>query len=349
MAPNATTGPASGGASARGRATLGSVAARAGVSPQTVSNVLNAPHLVRADTAERVRRAVRELGYRPHRAARQLRTHRSHMLGLRVEASPGDGVFDRFLHALTDAAAERDYRVMLYTARGDDAEIAAYAELYDRWDLDGFVLTSTHPGDRRTSHLADRGIPCVTFGRPWDSSGHHPWVDVDGAAGTREATNHLVAAGHRRIGFLGWPQGPGVGDDRHAGWASAMAHAGLPADAIARSENDLAEGSAAARALLADPEITALVCVSDVLALSAMAEVTRAGRRVGADVAIVGFDDTDVAQMVGLSSVHQPLDQVASTCIRLITDLLDAPAPPDTPERVLLAPRLVLRTSTGPG
>ena len=332
-----------------GRATLGSVAARAGVSPQTVSNVLNSPQLVRSDTADRVRAAIRDLGYRPHRAARQLRTHRSQVLGLRVEATPGDGVFDRFLHALTDAAAELDYRVMLYTARGDDAEIAAYSELYDRWDLDGFVLTSTHPGDRRTSHLAERGIPCVTFGRPWDGSGHHPWVDVDGAAGTRAATEHLLAAGHRRIGFLGWPAGPGVGDDRLAGWSSAMGAAGLPATVLARSHNDLTEGRAAAASLLDDPDLTALVCVSDVLALGAMTEIAARGRRVGADVAVVGFDDTDVAAMAGLSSVNQPLADVASTCIRLITALLGGVGSTGPPERVLLEPSLIVRASSGPG
>lgn len=332
-----------------GRATLGSVAARAGVSPQTVSNVLNAPHLVRPATAERVRDAVRELGYRPHRAARQLRTHRSYVLGLRVEATPGDGVFDRFLHALTDAAAERDYRVMLYTARGDDAEITAYSELYDRWDLDGFVLTSTHPGDRRTSHLSQRGIPCVTFGRPWDSSDHHPWVDVDGAAGTRAATEHLLSSGHRRIGFLGWPAGPGVGDDRLAGWASALRSAGLAQGPVARSHNDLTEGRAAAAALLDDPQLTGLVCASDVLALGAMAEIAARGRQAGREVAVVGFDDTDVAQLAGLSSVHQPLIEAATTCIRLITGLLDEPGTPDPPERVLLTPDLVVRASSEPG
>jgi DNA-binding LacI/PurR family transcriptional regulator len=334
---------------ASGRATLGSVAARAGVSPQTVSNVLNAPHLVRPATAERVRAAVRELGYRPHRAARQLRTHRSQVLGLRVEATPGDGIFDRFLHALTDAAAERDYRVMLYTARGDDAEIAAYSELYDRWDLDGFVLTSTHPGDRRTSHLSQRGIPCVTFGRPWDSSDHHPWVDVDGAAGTRAATEHLLAHGHRRVGFLGWPEGPGVGDDRHSGWASALRAGGVPVGPVARCLNDLTEGRAAASSLLDDGDLTALVCVSDVLALAAMAEIAARGRQVGRDVAVVGFDDTDVAQLAGLSSVNQPLIHVAAACIRLITGLLDSPSSPDPPERVLLTPNLVVRASSGPG
>lgn len=329
------------------RATLSSVAARAGVSTQTVSNVLNAPHLVRSDTAARVQAAVRDLGYRPHRAARQLRTRRSQVLALRVEASPGDGVFDRFLHALTDAATARDYRIMLYTAQGDDAEIAAYSELADRWDVDGFVLTSTHPGDQRTSHLAERGIPCVTFGRPWDGSGHHPWVDVDGAAGTRAATEHLLAAGHRRIGFLGWPAGPGVGDDRQAGWESAMTTASLPADRLARSGNDITQGRAAASELLSDPAITALVCVSDVLALAAMAEITARGRRVGQDVAVVGFDDTDLAQVAGLSSVNQPLAAVAADCIRLITTILDSPTADLPPERVLLTPSLVVRASSG--
>ncbi|MBN9608669.1 MAG: hypothetical protein BGO26_11310 [Actinobacteria bacterium 69-20] len=330
-----------------GRATLSSVAARAGVSPQTVSNVLNSPQLVRSDTAARVQAAVRELGYRPHRAARQLRTRRSQVLALRVEASPGDGVFDRFLHALTDAATDRDYRIMLYTAQDDEAEIAAYSELADRWDVDGFVLTSTHPGDQRTSHLAERGIPCVTFGRPWDGSGHHPWVDVDGAAGTRAATDHLVAAGHRQIGFLGWPAGPGVGDDRQAGWESAMTAAGLAPDRLARSSNDLTQGRAAAAELLNDPTITALVCVSDVLALAAMAEIAAHGRKVGQDVAVVGFDDTDLAQVAGLSSVNQPLAEVASACIRLITTILDSSADGRPPERVLLTPSLVVRASSG--
>lgn len=334
---------------ASGRATLGSVAARAGVSPQTVSNVLNAPHLVRADTADRVRSAVLELGYRPHRAAQQLRTRRSRLLGLRVEATPGDGVFDRFLHSLTDAAADRDYRIMLYTARGDEEEIAAYRDLTDRWDVDGFVLTSTHPGDSRTSHLAAQSTPCVTFGRPWDHSDHHPWVDVDGAAGTRAATEHLIAAGHRHIGFLGWPAGPGVGDDRMSGWTSALEAAGLSPGPVARCHNDLTEGRAAAASLLGDGGPSAVVCVSDVLALGVLAELTARGMRAGTDVAVTGFDDTDVAQLAGLSSVNQPLVQVADSCIQLITDLLDAPVVSGPPEQVLLRPSLVVRQSSRPG
>ena len=277
------TGPTA--RSAPGRATLDSVAALAGVSKQTVSNVLNAPQLVRAETARRVSAAIEQLEYRPHRAAQQLRTRRSRVLGLRVETNYGDAVFDRFLHALTAATNALDYRLMLYTADSDRDEIKAYADLLDRWDLDGFILTGTHPGDRRTSYLAGAGIACVTFGRPWDDSDHHAWVDVDGAAGTRAATEHLIERGHRRIGFLGWPAGSGVGDNRLSGWADAMAAVGLPLPEPSRAVNDVVHGRSAAAELLDRGQPTAVVCASDVLALGVMAEIAARGGKVGDDLA----------------------------------------------------------------
>lgn len=327
------------------RATLDSVAALAGVSKQTVSNVLNSPQLVRAETARKVSAAIATLGYRPHRAAQQLRTKRSRVLGLRVESNFGDAVFDRFLHALTAATGALDYRLMLYTADTDAAEIAAYDELLDRWDVDGFILTGTHPGDERTSYLAGADVPCVTFGRPWDGSGHHPWVDVDGAAGTRAATEHLLALGHERIGFLGWPRGSGVGDDRQSGWAQAMAAAGLPRSRPSRAFNDVAHGRSAAGELLDRTQPTAVVCASDVLGLGVTAEIADRGQKVGKDIAVVGFDDTDVGQVSGLSSLAQPLGQVAEHCARLIATRLSGRSA-EKAEHVLISPALVIRSSS---
>lgn len=331
------------------RATLGSVAARAGVSRQTVSNVLNSPDLVRSDTADRVRAAISDLGYRPQSAAQQLRTRRSRLLGLRVERTPGAGVFDRFLHAVTDAATALDYRIMLFTAADDDSEIHSYAELVGRWALDGFVLTSTHPGDRRTAHLSAIGVPCVTFGRPWDDTDHHSWVDVDGAAGTRAAAEHLIDQGHSRIGFLGWPAGSAVGEDRLAGWSTALAAAGLPESEPGRCRNDITEGRVAAAAVLDRSRPTALVCVSDALALGALAELAARGLRPGSDVAVVGFDDTDIAQVVGLSSVAQPLIEVADACARLLVQALSVTPTSINTRHELLVPHLVVRgSSAGP-
>ena len=327
-----------------GRATLSSVAERAGVSKQTVSNVLNSPHLVRQDTARKVAAAIEEMGYRPHRAAQQLRTRRSNLLGLRVaRTSTGDQVFDRLLHALTVAADDQGYRLMLYTAADDTAEIDAYAELHDRWDIDGVVLTSTHPGDRRTAYLSDIGLPFVSFGRPWDAVDNHAWVDVDGRAGTRDATAHLIAAGHRRIGFLGWSESAGVGADRMSGWSDALAGAHLDSGARRFCVNGIEAGRIAAAQLFDDADLTAIVCVSDLIGIGALAELASRGRVAGTDVAVVGFDDTDLAAVAGLASVAQPLADVARECIRLVLAGMNG----RTVEQVLLAPSLTLRPSAG--
>lgn len=329
------------------RPTLSSVAERAQVSRQTVSNVLNAPEKVLAETRHRVEDAITALGYRPHHGARALRTRRSQLIAVRMEPF-GDGVsgsvLDRFLHALTEAAEQAGYRVLLFTATDDDTELAASDDLLTTHDLDAFVLTSTHHGDRRTAWLAERGVPFVTFGRPWGDRAGHSWVDVDGAAGTAEATDRLVEAGHRRVGFLGWPDDSDTGNDRRLGWSRALDAAGLTADLHRSSRDDDAdEARAAASALLGDGA-TALVCASDSLALAALSVTERRGD--GApDVPVVGFDDTPVARVLGLSSVAQPLREAASACIQLLTDVIDGTAA--EPRHVLLTPRLVTRR-TGP-
>jgi DNA-binding LacI/PurR family transcriptional regulator len=333
------------------RVTITMVAQHANVSTQTVSNVLNSPHLVRPETQQRVHDAISQLGYRANQAARQMRTKRSRLIAVRIEPTH-DGIngaiLDQFLHGLTEAAAPARYRVLLYAAGDDAAEIATYDDLLSAYDLDGFVLTSTHHGDPRTTWLAEHGVPFVTFGRPWGALDRHPWVDVDGAAGTAAATRHLIRAGHRRIAFLGWPEGSGVGDDRRQGWAAALAEAGLSGAGLTTYTNDrIDEGEAAARSMPDD--VTAFVCASDSLALGARkaaADRKAADRKATAESAeTIGFDDTPVAQAVGLSSVAQPLPEAAAHCVRLLAGLLDSPtAPTGEDTQVLLTPSLVLRS-----
>ena len=332
------------------RATLESVAARAAVSRQTVSNVLNAPHLVREATRQRVYDAIADLRYQPHAGARALRTRRSRVMALRLEPlhdGINGAVLDRFLHAFTEEAHAAGYRIELFTGGDDASEIEQYEHMLDSADVDGFVLTSTHQGDQRTRWLIDHDVPFVTFGRPWGAPPDldHPWVDVDGAAGTRAAVSHLRSAGHEHIGFLGWPKGSGVGDDRRSGWLAALLDEGVSRRRLkaldVEVEDGVNQGAAAMRSLLfmkAPP--TAVVCASDSLALGALAGSTA----VGATLAIVGFDDTPVASAVGLSSLTQPLRQVAQQAFALLVYRLEQPAggPPPDPHR-LLAPELVVR------
>ncbi|MFJ4220190.1 LacI family DNA-binding transcriptional regulator [Curtobacterium luteum] len=324
-------------------ATVADVAAAAGVSRQTVSNALNRPEIVRPATLTRVRAAIDELGYRPHASARRLRTRQSSTLGVRLPPVHGisGAVLDRFLHALVERADERGMRILLFTATDLDDELAHMERLVEGSDVDGFVLTSTAHGDPRAAWLGERDVPFVTFGRPWGvpdmDDAPHPWVDVDGRAGLRAATAGLVARGHRRIRFLGWPSPSGQGDERRLGWRDALADAGAGSGAVDLAcEDDVAAATAVVAASLQDGTVfDAVVCASDTLALGARFAL-------GAEVPVVGYDDTPVAAAVGISSVEQPLDAAAAAAVELLMGSGRSVLPASGGHR-LLAPHVVWR------
>lgn len=320
--------------------TVQSLAAELHVSRQTVSNVLNAPHRVHPDTRRRVEEAIARSGYRPSVAARALRNQRSMSIGLRLPAV-GDGingaVMDGFLHALVEQADARGYRIVLFTARSTTDELGQVAQLRESNAIDACVLTDTFLGDARPAQLADRGVPFVAFGRPWDAPGDHAWVDVDGRAGTMAATRHLRSLGHDRIGFIGWPDESGVGADRRSGWAAALGADDDQLDDLAVATTDSVGNGAQAMRELLGRGISAVVCASDSLALGALTEL-RSARQGGG---VVGYDDTPVARAVGLSSVRQPVIEAATAVLDLVIGQLDDEIA-DNPH-VLLAPTLISR------
>jgi DNA-binding LacI/PurR family transcriptional regulator len=330
--------------------TVEDVALVAGVSRQTVSNVINTPGIVRASTRERVEAAIAQLGYRPHMAARRLRTQRSSTIGIHLDPYAGGisgVVLDRFVHALTEHAGERGMRIQLYAARSPAEEIARMGELAEGGEVDAFVITGTFHGDPRTRWLAERDVPFVAFGRPWGDDDvaqpAHLWVDVDGAAGTRAATEHLLALAGPRIAFLGWPEGSGTGDDRERGWRDAMAAAGATAERLT-CEESVGHARAVTAELLGRAEIDGLVCVSDSLAIGAHLAAAAAGR---GELPIVGFDNTPAAEAIGLSSVEQLPEQVAAGVLELLmgaSGRIVAPRAAAAGEaHVLVEPRLVVR------
>lgn len=347
--------------------TVDDVARLAQVSRQTVSNVLNSPDIVRPETRERVQRAIGELGYRPHASARRLRAGTSSTIGIRLHPmlnGISGAVLDRYLHALTEAAATRGMRITLFVATDVDDEIRHYERLRADADVDAIVLTATQYDDPRIAWLARERIPFVAFGRPWGSADLDDparlWVDVDGQAGVHQATRHLIGRGLTRIGYLGWPAGSGTGDDRRRGWETAMTDAFGPAD-----RDDLVtvteEGVPSARIAIerlfrdgTDPStgsgrrLEGLVCASDSLALGAMMAVREAG---APHFPVIGFDNTPVASAVGLSSVDQRLGDVAAATL----ELLMGPSgqrvlPPGSDSREsnhrLITPQLVVRRSS---
>jgi DNA-binding LacI/PurR family transcriptional regulator len=330
--------------------TLQSVARAAGVSTQSVSNAFNAPHKLLPATLARIQAEVGRQGYRPDRSARSLRSRRTGLLGFSMPraASASGAVGDRFVHAVTDAAERAGYHVLLFADTGTSA-MAAYQALIAQRAVDGFVLADTTAGDRRQGWLAERNIAFAAFGRRWTDPEVGSWVDVDGAAGIAAIVRHLAEQGHRRLGFVGWPAGSGVGDDRLAGFERATRAAGLDVAGVERGRNDHATGARLTSRLLrrADPP-TAVVCVSDDMAIGADAAVRAADLTPGRDVAITGFDDSPAAAVPALSltSVRQPLDRAGEHVVRLLAACLaDRTA---TAERVLLEPTVVVRASSSP-
>jgi DNA-binding LacI/PurR family transcriptional regulator len=329
------------------------VAERAGVSRQTVSNAANAPHRLRPETLRRVLGTIDELGYRPSHAARSLRTRATGVIGCRL--LPSDyggtgGVLDRLIHALCDAARSSGYNVLAFSVATDDEEIGVFDDLLRRNAVDGFVLANTHYGDVRPNWLLDQGTRFVAFGRPWGvEHPRHSWVDVDGARGTSEAVSHLASLGHTRIAFLGLGEGNGVGDDRHHGWQRAMDDLGLPVTGlVARAEDGIANGKALTQQMMDGPHPpTAFVCVSDAMAVGALRAIEEGGLVAGRDVSVVGFDDSPIASVIRpqLSSLRQPVESVAHKLVEVL--LSELAGTQRRPSRVVLAPWLVRRESTG--
>lgn len=335
--------------------TIEDVARAAGVSRQTVSNVVNTPAIVKPATRERVQTAIAQLGYRPHSAARMLRTRRSSTIGIHLDPYAGgiSGVLlDRFIHALTERAGERGMRVLIYSARSADEEIERLGDLIDGAEIDAVVITGTFWGDPRTGWLLGRGMPFVSFGRPWGGEdvyrSSHTWVDVDGAAGTRAATRYALETAGPRVGFVGWPSDRGTGDDRERGWQEAMTDAGATGPRF-----EILDGLAVAReamgAAFAEPgllqDLDALVCVSDALAVGTHLAAADAGRR---ELPVIGFDNTPVAEAMGVSSVEQAPELVASAVLDLLLgptgQTVAALDPARPPQHVLVEPRLIVRS-----
>jgi LacI family transcriptional regulator len=250
-----------------------------------------------------------------------------------------------------ESTEDAGYHVLLFTAGGDHEATDPYDELLRSASVDAFVLTDTFRGNPHAAWLTRRGVPFVAFGRPWDEpAARHPWVDVDGRAGVVLAVDHLVERGHRRIAWVGWQRGSFIGEDRRSGWLERMHEHGLSTSRLSARGDDTVEfGARAARALLdvsEDGRPTAFVCASDSVAMGVLRTLAELGLRPGRDLAVVGFDDSIAAQVStpSLTSVRQPLEQVAVEVVRYLGELL---AHRPIPQRgLVLTPTLSVRETS---
>ncbi len=340
----------------RGNAvTIREVARRAGVSIATVSYVLNESAPIREETRARVLAAAAELGYRPSALARSLRARQSHTIGYSWHHVPRDHwhpILDPFLYSMAQAAEAEGYHILTFAQPADGNPWRPYQELMLTGRVDGFILSETNRDDPRVRYLLDHDFPFVAFGRAneeWD----FPYVDVDNAAGTRMAVEHLVGLGHRRIAVIAWPEDSLTGSYRLQGYLEGMAAAGLPVDPawVVRTEHSEAAGRQAMGLLLAlppDRRPTAVVTMSDLMAIGAINALYEAGLQPGRDVSVVGFDDVPMAQYLRppLTTLRQPVAEVGARVVEMLLKLMRGEPLPE--RRVLLPPRLMVRESSGP-
>lgn len=331
--------------------TIRDVAARAGVSHQTVSRVINDSPRVAEATRERVLSAIRDLSYVPSPMARGLISNQTRSIGV-VADDISDHFFARVVAGAEAEARRRGYYLMIGSVEADDAE-TGYLRLMLERRVEGLILARPSvpltPDDLQAARSA--GVPLVTVGST-DGLGV-PVVDVDNRQGGYDATRYLLQQGHRRIATIVGPRRWPSAIARFDGYRLALREAAVAEDSELvepASGWGLESGQAAAASLLGcGADFTAVFAHSDLIALGAIRELRDAGLHVPEDVSVVGYDDLPVARYLepALTTVHQPMREVGARAAGLVLDQIAGGAAP-APEDHLLPAVLVPRQSVRP-
>ena len=332
------------------RVRLDDVARLAGVSRSTASRVINGHPNVRPETRHKVLEAIRKLGYHPNTLAQGLSRRRTRIIGLLV-AMPAkrlasDQFYPLFLQGAAQAANRRGYRLMLGLFEEPAEQEAMYVDVVRGGYLDGLVVVSVPRGDPLIPMLLEEEVPFVLVGRDpdWDT----PYVEGDNYRGGYMATEHLLRLGYRRIGTITGPLKLWAATERLRGYQDAHRDAGLEPDPGFIVEADFTEigGMAAMRKLLeAGPE--AVFVQSDTMAAGALRAVKAAGLKVPDDIALVGYDDAPLAELLEppLTTVHQPIHMMGYTAVEMLIEHIERPKP--RTQGVILPVKLVVRRSCG--
>lgn len=330
-----------------GRVTIREVAAHAGVSVATVSKVLNERYGVSATTMERVRGVIAELGYESSLVARSLRNLRTNVIGILV--SDIEPFSAELLKGTARAIRGTGYELVVYSAGGGDGvgQVGWESRYLSRLSgtlIDGAIIVTP-------TVLAPSYGPPVVAVDPHAGGEDVPTVYSDNRRGAELATEHLLALGHRRIGFLAGRPDLESSRRREEGYRAALAAAGIPADPALIRGGDYDEDVAvhAAEALLDRPDRpTAVFASNDTSAIVTMDVAATLGLRVPDDLSVVGYDNVPESALVepALTTIEQPIQLMGERAVEILVDLLAGREPPAT--HVRLPTRLVVRRTCAP-
>jgi LacI family transcriptional regulator len=317
-----------------------------GVSQSTVSRALRGDPRVRPETRRRIEAAAQRLGYRPATGALPERTR---TIGV-VVADLTNPFFPSLLTPIHDELRLMGYSVVLFAERTDiPTGQEALTRLLDR-TIDGVLVTTATLGSRLNEAMGVHELPVVLLNRYVDGMDVDR-VMADNHEGGRLAGRHLLELGHRRVGIINGPSNTSTCRDRFAGFTEALAEEGIEVDpALVRSgPYSHQSGYQHARSLLRqDDPPTALFCGNDIIGFGALDAAHSLGVRVPEDVSVLGFDDVSMAawEVFQLTTVHQPLADMARSAARLLVERIESQAPVGDAREQVFATSLVKRATT---
>ena len=332
------------------KVTIEDVARSAGVSRQTVSRAINDLGEISPQTRARVLRAAEDMGYRPSNIARGLATRRTYTLGL-VIPDVANPFFSDVARGAEHVAYTGGYNVFLCNTDEDQVRELAVLQLLEEKRVDGVVLCSSRLDDGELGSVVDRHPAVVLVNRRLEAADAEDRVGVvmlDDMLGGQIATQHLISSGHRAIGFLAGPPASRSARWRATGYRAALAAAGIPYNPAwtVHCPAGVDGGHQAARDLLTTcPELAALFCYNDLVAVGALYACADLGHRVPADLAVVGFDDIMLAALVTppLTTCRVPRYELGAQAMRLLLDRIGGH--PEGNREIVLRPALVIRAS----
>lgn len=331
-------------------ATISDVAKRAGVSPVTVSRVINKIDNVKSATREKVEQAIEELGYVPSGVAQSLRSKRTRTLALLVPDIT-NVFWTTVARGVEDAAQSRGYSVVLCNTDENTAKQLRYLDVVISQRVDGVVVAPYDSHPQNLAKLQQRNIPTVVIDRRVDGPAIDS-VNGDSLSGACALVRHLIRLGHRRIAIISGPTNTSTADDRVTGYCIALAEAGLPLDPalIKRGEYRLASGEFLTHELLqtVQPAPTAIFAANNAIAIGVLGALEKRGLRVPLDMAVVCFDDLpDTSRLFPfLTVVVQPAYEMGVHAAQLLLSRLEAEVSLQ-PRHVILPVRLIVRRSCG--
>src|SRR5215216_3632232 len=328
-------------------ATIREVAESAGVSYATVSHVINNTRVVTQETRQRVEAAMIALNYRPNALARSLRQGKTNTIGL-VLPDSANPFFAEISRTIEDEAFKKGYSVFLCNTELDTQRELFYVDVLSKKQVDGIIFVAA--GDQADSldFLLRQNMPVVMIDRDL------PNVQVDAVLTDHElggflATQHLIELGHTRIACIAGPSSITPSAERMTGYRNALEQAGLSYDErlILRGDYHAQSGMDSTHSILKlEPRPTAIFAMNDLMALGALRAAAEAGYSVPKDLAVVGYDDLEIARFTNppLTTISQPKKEIGAQAVYQLVDRMARKSHP--PCRAVLPPQLIIRRST---